>query len=480
MGGVALGAWVASYLAAGRAQRAAVESARRQAQLEASRDALAEQRHEQDEEIRALRAAKSELEAAAATLRERVLAAERTLAEQKDFVEASRKEMADAFDALAAKALSGSTEEFLKLAEERLRTSREQASHDLDARKQSIEALVAPLRESLGRLEQNTANLEKAREGAYRGLEEQVLGLRRATETLEQKAGSLASALKGSGAQGRWGEIALRNVVELAGMSEHVDFAEQTQVGGKRPDMIVRLPGDRQIAVDAKVSLNDYLAANQAKTEGERDKALDRHVAALKSHVRALASREYADRIPGDVDLVVLFLPGDPFLSAAFERDPDLQADAARQKVLITTPTTLVALLRTVAVYWQQRSVAENAERIAEVARELYERAARFGHHLSRVGSGLETAVDAFNSAVGSFERRFLPMGSRLDELHATDSSRRKLEAPSLVEESPRRVAELETDPLVGRDDDAPETLPLFSAFPEDRAGADSAHDEAR
>jgi DNA recombination protein RmuC len=204
--------------------------------------------------------------------------------------------------------------------------------------------------------------------------------------------------------------------------------------------MIVRLPGERFIAVDAKVSFNAYMEATEATTDEARDAALTRHAASLKDHVRTLAARDYADHVKGDVDLVVLFLPGDPFLSAAFLRDPELQVFAMRSRVLIATPTTLVALLRTVGIYWQQRAVAENAEKIAEVARELYDRAALFGDHLSRVGRGLDSAVDAFNQAVGSFDRRLVPMARRLEELRVLELSKRRLEAPEPVEDEPRSV----------------------------------------
>ncbi len=208
-------------------------------------------------------------------------------------------------------------------------------------------------------------------------------------------------------------------------MTEHCDFEEQETVSsGGRPDMTVRLPGGRFIAVDSKVPLSAYLEAAEAADDAARNAALDRHVAALKAHVKALAGREYARELKGDVDLVVLFLPGDPFLSAAFSRSPDLQVEALRSKVLLATPTTLVALLRTVAIYWQQRALAENAELIASAARELYERTAVFAEHLGKVGRGLGTAVDAYNSAVGSFEKRVVPTGEKLKELKAVEGGR--------------------------------------------------------
>ena len=224
-------------------------------------------------------------------------------------------------------------------------------------------------------------------------------------------------------------------------MTRHCDFLEQTTVDdGGRPDMTVKLPGGRFVAVDAKAPLAAFLEASEATNDAARNAALDQHVRALRQRVRTLAARQYADALPGDVDLVVMFLPGDPFLSAAFERDPDLQVDAMRDKVLIATPTTLVALLRTFAVYWQQQSLAENAQAIADVAQELYDRAAKFSEELSNMGRGLGQALDAYNRAVGSFERRLLPMGRRLDEMKVAEQSRRQLETPQPIDDEVRRL----------------------------------------
>ena len=247
------------------------------------------------------------------------------------------------------------------------------------------------------------------------------------------------TALRGTQQRGRWGEIALRNIAELAGMSEHCDFDEQATVGdGKRPDMVVKLPEGRLIAIDAKVPLAGYLKAVEAADDAAREAGLKEHVQAVRVHIKALAARDYAADLEGDIDLVVLFLPGDAFLAAAFGEDPDLQVEALRSRVLVATPTTLVALLRTVAIYHQQQVLAENAQQIADTARELYDRAAKIGEDLGRAGRGLKTAVDAFNAAVGSYERRFLPMGQKLADLKVTEQSRRELSAPDPVSVTPR------------------------------------------
>jgi DNA recombination protein RmuC len=381
-------------------------------------------------------------------------AEKRALAEQvtaqREFVEESRAQLEATFKALASDALDGSTARFLELAEQRWKTTREEASADLEKRRQAIETLLAPLKETLKNLDQKTGEIEKAREGAYHALKQDLAHLHETTRTLQERTTTLASALRGSQVRGRWGEIALRNIAELAGMSEHCDFTEQATVGdGKRPDMVVRLPEERLIAVDSKVPLAGYLKAIEATDETARQAGLKEHVLAVRQHIRTLAARDYAADLEGDVDLVVLFLPGDPFLAAAFSEDPDLQVEALRSKVLLATPTTLVALLRTVAIYHQQRALADNAREIADTARDLYERAAKFGEDLAKTGKGLKTAVDAYNRAVGSFERRFLPMGQKLAALKVADQARRELVAPDPLLEAPRDVAEVDADPEI-------------------------------
>lgn len=451
----ALGGAVAWLLAQRRRLPGSPEDIRELASLTASLAAERDRREAVEVEAREARGAERDARAEIATLRERAEAADRATREQREFLEKGTKELEDSFRSLATLALRGNSEEFLRLAEERWKTTRAEAAHDLDERRSGIETLLAPLKETLGKLETRTGEIERAREGAYKGLEKELEALRRAASSLEERTTSLASALRGTKAQGRWGEMALRNVVELAGMTEHVDFVEQEGTpDGRRPDMIVRLPANRFLAVDAKVSLNAYLEAVDAKGDDERGRALDAHVAAVRNHVRTLASRDYAEAVEGEVDLAVLFLPGDPFLAAAFERSPDLQSEAMRAKVLIATPTTLLALLRTVAIYWQQHALTENARRIAEFAREMYERGATFGAHLDKVGRGLEDAVDAYNRAVGSFERRFLPMARKLEELGGTPPGLATLDAPRAVEDTPRRVDVIPDDELA--------VLPLF------------------
>ncbi len=414
------------------------------ARLSAARAMLAGERARRE-------AAERELDEAQETIRQldrqqavagaRVEEAQRLIDEQQRFVDRTRRELETTFQSLAAAALKGSSEQFLTLAEQSLARARGSARADLDERKTEIRNLLEPLKETLDRLELRTGEVERARVEAYSRIDSQVETLAGATAGLQEQTTSLATALRGPQGGGKWGEIALRNIAELAGMTRHCDFTEQSTVeDGGRPDMTVRLPGGRFVAVDSKVPLAAYLEASEATTDAARNAALDRHVRALRQRVRMLAGRDYADSLAGDVDLVVMFLPGDPFLSVAFERDPDLQVDAMRSKVLIATPTTLVALLRTFAVYWQQQSLADNAEAIAKVAQELYDRAAKFSEELTNMGRGLGQALDAYNRAVGSFERRLLPMGRRLDEMKVAEQARRQLETPTPIDDEVRRL----------------------------------------
>ena len=441
--GAIVGAAVSFLLKAGRSQSKLLEATAELSAALAAAQIEEARREELQTQLEEARSGLSELGNQVAVAREREVKAEQLIAELKTFSEQSRAELENRFKALAAEALAGSSKQFLNLAQERLNTSEERARADLEERKTAIETLLSPLRETLGKLDEKTLLIEKARVDAYSRIDQQVQQLAQATQTLQDRTTTLATALKSSQVRGRWGEIALRNVAELAGMTNHCDFEEQTTVGdGKRPDMMVNLPGGRKIAVDAKAPLTDYLAASEATDEASREAALTRHVKALRGHVKALADRNYAASIGTDLDLVVLFLPGDPFLSAAFAKDPDLQVEALRSKVLIATPTTLVALLRTVAIYWQQRSMAENADAIAAAARELYDRASKFGVELEGVRKGLKSALDAYNRAVGSFDRRLLPMGRRLAELKVSEQSKRDLTAPEPIDEEPRRISE--------------------------------------
>jgi DNA recombination protein RmuC len=422
-------AWLLTTLS-GRARTAAAES---------RAEAALERRAELESEVAGLAEARAALERKVAASEVEVRTTREQLEVQKVFIESSRKQLEDTFKALASDALAGSSQQFLKLAEQRWQTTREEAAGELEKRKAAIETLLTPLKQTLKNLDEKTGAMEKERRGAYDALKEHLTQLQGATSSLQDKTTTLASALRGTQVRGRWGEIALRNIAELAGMSEHCDFIEQATVGdGKRPDMVVKLPEGRLIAIDSKVPLAGYLKAVEAVDDAAREAGLREHVLAVRAHIRALAARDYAAELEGDVDLVVLFLPGDPFLAAAFGKDPDLQVEALRSRVLVATPTTLVALLRTVAIYHQQRSLAENAREIADTARELYDRAAKIGVDLGRAGRGLKTAVDAFNAAVGSYERRFLPMGQKLADLKVTEQSRRELAAPERVAATPR------------------------------------------
>ena len=454
---LALAAFAAGALIVGLL--ALVGRSRHSARLAAAEaQALAERERRQavEREIAGERRRAEEAGRELATVRERLDQAQATLAEQREFLERSRKEIEDAFGKLAAAALHDNTEQFLALARERFATTRAEAANDLDERRAAIAALLQPLSETLRRLDGKTADLERSRVDAYSRIAEQVQTLAAATAALNERTSSLSTALRGSQVRGRWGEMALQNVAEAAGMSEHCDFDLQaTQETGGRPDMVVHLPGGRRIAVDAKAPLNAYLDAVDAATDMARQAALERHARDLRAHVKTLAGRDYAGQLGVEVDLVVLFLPGDPFLSAAFSQDPEIQIQALREKVLIATPSTLVALLRTVAIYWQQSALVENAALIGDVARQLYERAAKFSEDLARVGRGLQSALDAYNDAVGSYNRRLLPMSQRLDQLKVSAQSRRQIEELAPLDTTPREVGQAELFDAGGSDDES-------------------------
>jgi DNA recombination protein RmuC len=334
----------------------------------------------------------------------------------------------DAFTALAADALRGNTEAFLALAGERFQRFEDSSETDWDARRKALDDTVAPLREALDRYRVEAHQLERARA-------ERTGELGSELRELAAQTSRLSDALRGNAARGRWGELTLRRTAELAGLSQHCDFAEQVTLGGagaaQRPDMIVRLPGGREVAVDAKAPLEAYWRASQAPNDAAREAALDDHARAVRRHTDALAARDYAARLERAPDFVVLFLPDEGFLAAAAVRDPTLIEHALAKSVVLATPATLYALLGAVARGWRDARLEQNTREVLVHARELDDRLALFVDHLAKVGAGLARSVEAYNRAVGSFESRVLPQTRRMRELGA--ESARPLAAPEQI-----------------------------------------------
>ncbi|MGH8919841.1 MAG: DNA recombination protein RmuC, partial [Actinomycetes bacterium] len=382
------------------------------------------------------------------------LAAEREAAVERDTLLARREaEFKDSFQALSADALSRNNEAFVRLAEARLKeaTTALSAKADGDAtqRQQAMAALIDPVTQTLHRLDGQLRTVEKEREAAYAGLREQVGAMHRTSEQLQGETRQLVNALRAPQVRGRWGELQLERIVELAGMIEHCDFTRQvsaTDSSGDddalvRPDLIVRLAGGKQIVLDAKVPFGAYLEAVDATDPDRRADRLSAHARHLRAHVDSLANKAYWQRFEPTPEFVVLFVPGDPFLEAALQADPALLEHAFERNIVISTPTTLIALLRTVGYAWRQEALARNAAKVHELGRELHSRLATMGGHVAKLGRQLGGAVDAYNSTVRSLESRVLVTARRFTELEVVST---ELGEPEQVESSPRIVQAIE------------------------------------
>ncbi|MBZ5644280.1 MAG: DNA recombination protein RmuC [Acidobacteriia bacterium] len=343
------------------------------------------------------------------------------IAEQKRLLEESEKKLKEAFQSLASEALQASSKQFMDLAGARFQSLQKEASGDLEQRKIAIGGMVEPLQKAVEELRAEVTKIESARQEAYGGLRTEVQQLATTSKELRVETGSLVSSLKQPQVKGRWGELTLRRAVELAGMSPHCDFVEQVSVdveeGRLRPDLIVHLPGDAQIVVDAKVPLHASFAATTARSDEEYRAAMEQHAALVRDHVNRLSLKEYWKQFEHTPEFVVLFVPGESFFSAALEHDRTLIEDAIEKRVVLASPTTLIALLRAIAYGWNQQVVTENAEKIKNLGKELYERILKFAEHLADVAKGLERANKAYNSAVSSFDSRLVPSVRKFNEL---------------------------------------------------------------
>jgi len=398
------------------------------------------------------RTANADLLKQVATLTSTLGEERKTNQEKQDLLNHATAELTTAFQALAAKALHSNNESFLQLAKTSLEKFQTRAEDDLEARSKAVADLVTPIHDALTKVDSKIQQIEGDRKHAYGTLTQQVLSLVATQEQLRDETGNLVRALRSPAVRGRWGEIQLKRVVEMAGMLEHCDFLTQAVAGGEegriRPDLIVRLPGGKTVVVDAKTPLEAYLRAVESDETG-RKACLADHARQVRAHLSALGRKSYWEQFDSAPEFAVLFLPGECFFSAALEADPGLIEFGVQQNIVLATPTTLIALLRAVAYGWRQEKLAENAAEISALGKDLYKRLSDMGDHWVRAGKGLERAVEAYNSAVGTFENRVMVTARKFADLKTTPLG---VEIAPLepVEKSVRRIEEVAAESAPG------------------------------